>query len=148
MKICKNCSVKKDFSLFRKLARNVDGYDSDCKECRRIKDKNTYYNNLNKSRKDAIKYKNKTRDNIRDLVYKYLLNKECLDCGISNPVLLEFDHKVNKKFTIGNMLKDGVSKETLFFEIEKCDIRCCNCHRLKTAKDFKYYRYTKYYNTK
>ena len=31
--------------------------------------------------------------------------------------------------------RDGASWETLLSEIEKCVVRCANCHRRKTARE-------------
>ena len=69
----------------------------------------------------------------------------CMDCGETNPIVLEFDHinSKEKSFNISNalMTKSYVSWEFLFQEIEKCDIRCANCHRIKTAKDYGFWKF-------
>ena len=38
------------------------------------------------------------------------------------------------------MVKRAVSLDTLKKEIDKCEIRCANCHRRKTAKQFNFYK--------
>ena len=60
-------------------------------------------------------------------------NRPCMDCGIQYPPhVMDFDHVRGKKdFYIGQF---GRSKSTscLQAEIEKCDVVCANCHRLRT----------------
>lgn len=67
----------------------------------------------------------------------YLKDKSCVDCRISDPVVLDFDHRVleEKKYNISQMMPShnwSVIKE----EIDKCDAVCANCHRKRTAKQF------------
>tara|TARA_R110001632_G_scaffold187568_1_gene307989 strand:- start:357 stop:707 length:351 start_codon:yes stop_codon:yes gene_type:complete len=63
---------------------------------------------------------------------------ECIDCGESNPLVLDFDHvRGNKKMCISNMVRNSYSIETIQKEIEKCEIRCSNCHRIVTHKRIK-----------
>jgi len=54
----------------------------------------------------------------------------CKDCGIKDHRVLDFDHVGPKEFNLAK--GDGVSREKLLAEIAKCEIRCANCHRLKT----------------
>ncbi len=57
----------------------------------------------------------------------------CVDCGESNPVVLEFDHvRGKKRRAIADMVGNYYSIETIKKEIRKCEIRCANCHRKKT----------------
>ena len=57
----------------------------------------------------------------------------CVDCGESNPVVLEFDHvQGEKRKAISDMVCNYYSIETIKEEIRKCEIRCANCHRKKT----------------
>ncbi len=57
--------------------------------------------------------------------------------------MLDFDHvKGDKIENVSIMINSGASLERLILEIEKCEIRCANCHRRKTAKDFGSYRLT------
>ena len=57
----------------------------------------------------------------------------CVDCGESNPVVLDFDHVCGvKKRAIADMVGNYYSIETIKKEIRKCQIRCSNCHRKKT----------------
>ena len=69
-------------------------------------------------------------------VLRYLASHPCVDCGIANVIVLEFDHRDprNKLANVGSMI---TSKrwQRVQAEIEKCDVRCVNCHRRKTARD-------------
>lgn len=58
----------------------------------------------------------------------------CFDCGIFYPhYVMDFDHRNPKEKveTIARMISlVGVSK--ILEEIEKCDLVCANCHRIRT----------------
>jgi hypothetical protein len=56
----------------------------------------------------------------------------CVDCGINNHIILDFDHLRNKKYNISRMIHDGFSWKAIKKEIEKCEIVCANCHRIRT----------------
>lgn len=65
---------------------------------------------------------------------EYLINKSCLDCGKSDYRILEFDHVSGKKNkNVSTLMAQKYSKTKVFDEIQKCDIVCCNCHRIRTA---------------
>jgi hypothetical protein len=57
-----------------------------------------------------------------------------VDCGETDPVVLEFDHVRDKLKDIGYMVTVGFSWSAIQLEIEKCEVRCANCHRRKTAR--------------
>lgn len=57
----------------------------------------------------------------------------CADCGVVYPdCCFDFDHRdpTKKKFTIGELM-NRMSLEVLLQEIEKCDLVCSNCHRIR-----------------
>jgi len=56
----------------------------------------------------------------------------CVDCGETDPVVLEFDHIGPKLFNIGQDLPYR-SWPSILAEIEKCEVVCANCHRRRTA---------------
>jgi hypothetical protein len=68
---------------------------------------------------------------------RYLLSffegHPCVDCGESDPVVLEFDHLSDKSFAIGTKLVQ-FAWQTILDEIEKCEVVCANCHRRRTAR--------------
>jgi len=75
----------------------------------------------------------------RFITFNYLLGHPCVDCGENNPVCLEFDHIDPKKkiTTISDMIVGyNYSIEDLILEINKCEIRCGNCHAKRTSKMF------------
>jgi hypothetical protein len=57
----------------------------------------------------------------------------CVDCGETDPLVLEFDHVRDKFFDIGAGLPDR-NWQTILKEIAKCEVVCANCHRRRTAK--------------
>jgi len=78
----------------------------------------------------------------RRLFIKDLKNKPCLDCGNSYPPeCMDFDHRdpKDKDGEINKLIK-SYSLERILREIEKCDLICSNCHRIRTRKqiDLKY----------
>lgn len=66
----------------------------------------------------------------------FLKDHPCIDCGEKDPVVLEFDHreKKDKKYGIAALLGRSYSLQKLMLEVEKCDVRCSNCHRRRTSK--------------
>lgn len=55
----------------------------------------------------------------------------CVDCGNVDIRVLDFDHVRGTKLTGVSMLV-GYRIERILAEIAKCEVRCANCHRIKT----------------
>jgi len=65
---------------------------------------------------------------------KYLLSHPCVDCGNKDVRVLEFDHVRGIKYKqVTNLLQGSWNK--IFEEIEKCEVRCANCHKIKTDSE-------------
>ncbi len=92
-----------------------------------------------KKKEDLYKAQKRHRVKVRGKLFEYLSTKKCIDCGETDPVVLDFDHvKPKNKFKqISTMLSGHWSWKSLSKEIEKCEIRCANCHRRKTYVQFK-----------
>lgn len=76
--------------------------------------------------------------NIQFLV-EYLKTHSCIDCDESNPLVLEFDHVRGKKLErVSSLVSTGKSLKSIKAEIAKCEVRCANCHRIKTAHQLNY----------
>ena len=59
----------------------------------------------------------------------------CVDCGESDPIVLEFDHLRDKKWNVSEMISGAFPWTTVELELEKCVVRCANCHRRKTSAE-------------
>lgn len=94
-----------------------------------------------KNRVDLYTAQKRHRVKVRQILLEYLSERECIDCGEKDPIVLDFDHKDPKaKFKgIHRMLAGHYSWDSLLKEIEKCEIRCANCHRRKSYVQFKYW---------
>lgn len=92
-----------------------------------------------KHRTDLYAAQRRHRERVRVELLNYLKTKSCIDCGEMDPVVLEFDHKIPeiKYKTIAKMLSGHYSWKSVLDEIQKCDIRCANCHKRKTYTQFK-----------
>jgi hypothetical protein len=72
------------------------------------------------------------RASINAHIAGHLVANHCVDCGESDPIVLDFDHVEEKRFNIANAAWKLVSISVLADEISRCVIRCANCHRRKT----------------
>lgn len=133
--ICKRCNIEKPEEEFPPNGNKRKS--SYCKICKREYDKEFYARTIEK-RKERKKVNSKViRDRNNKYIREYLENNCCVDCGEKDPIVLEFDHKHDKKYNVSDMTT--LSIEYLQKEIDKCEIRCANCHRRKTAKQFGWY---------
>jgi hypothetical protein len=65
-------------------------------------------------------------------VLERLAAASCVDCGVADPLVLQFDHRPGqiKVMDIGRFISSGSALRLLAAELVKCDVRCANCHRL------------------
>lgn len=78
----------------------------------------------------------------RDRVIEYFKKNPCVDCGDTRPVVLEFDHRdpKTKEYNVAELLQNAYPWEKIKKEIDKCDVRCANCHQRKTSIGNNYYK--------
>ena len=83
----------------------------------------------------AVRHNKKARERNRNYVLEYLRSHPCIDCEEGDIIVLEFDHVKGEKICeISTAANSGWSLERLKKEIEKCEVRCANCHRRATHK--------------
>jgi hypothetical protein len=73
-------------------------------------------------------------------VYAQLADAQCTDCGLADPLVLEHDHVGEKRANVMRLAWSEHSLEVLAREIAQCEVRCCNCHRRKTADSRRWVR--------
>lgn len=88
------------------------------------------------ARADGSAYKSK-QNNRQTKVAKAAKIKEatgCADCPRSLPYYaLDFDHvRGEKRASVSKLIADGYAWEIVLEEIEKCEVVCATCHRLRT----------------
>ena len=79
---------------------------------------------------DKAKINDKTRiDKNKNFVFRYKRRYGCQDCGIKNPIVLDFHHFKDKINNVATLIRNyGLFK--LKDEIRKCILLCANCHRI------------------
>lgn len=102
--------------------RRIGNYHKICKTCTTYKTK--------QRRLEKIKYINQVK----------LTIGKCLHCDRKvddkNFMCFDFDHLRDKSYDISSMnTKVGRCLKKIQEEIDKCQLLCCYCHRIKTAKD-------------
>ena len=76
-----------------------------------------------------------SKERNRKFVIEYLKTHPCVDCGNSDIRVLEFDHVIGtKEENISHTVRNAWSLKRLMLEIDKCEVRCCNCHRIVTIE--------------
>lgn len=67
---------------------------------------------------------------------EYKVARGCVDCGYrGHAEALEFDHLPGfaKRADVAALLHRGKTRNQLLEEINKCELVCANCHRVRTA---------------
>ena len=101
-----------------------------------------YYQNMTPEQKkkfNALVVENTKRyvKRNQEYVLTILQHSCCIDCSEADPVVLDFDHvdREEKFRSVAKLIRQGAALVKLQAEIDKCVVRCANCHRRKTAKE-------------
>ncbi|KKR56794.1 MAG: hypothetical protein UU05_C0027G0006 [Candidatus Curtissbacteria bacterium GW2011_GWA1_40_47] len=140
VKLCTHCLQNKPLSDFNFKIKSKGILHSHCKNCSRTFIRNHYYNNRQYYLLKAKRRNEEIRTFLRRYLWNYLKKHACVDCGETDPVVLEFDHLKDKLIEVTRLVRNGPSIDKVRNEIEKCEIRCANCHRRKTAIQFGWYK--------
>ena len=105
------------------------------KERSREYGKEWYYKNHESRLKHIRDFRTNKRKLYLNKIVQYLKSHPCVDCGQDNIMTLEFDHLGNKKDNVMHMVKILKNWKLIELEIAKCEIRCSNCHKIKTYKN-------------
>lgn len=144
-KFCPQCLRARKREFFAKDSKRYDGLNGYCKECLDVLQKLSRSKKPLKYKKIADAWIKKHPHNTelkrkqhyarRMLTLLALKTFPCVDCNnMFHPAAMDFDHRVGtiKKATISDLVKSKHYK--LMREINKCDLVCSNCHRVRTYK--------------
>jgi hypothetical protein len=146
MKTCSKCLESKAFTEFFIKYTKTGRLHAQCKSCHK-KYRQTYYKaHYARYRENYLKRAKHRRQTIKSALRKkmleYLSNKYCEICGFDDIRTLDFDHidPSVKNFSISRGMSDCLSWDDILKEIKKCRILCANCHKIRTAEQFNWYR--------
>ena len=113
------------------------------KEKQRKWSKAHYENN----KQSYIDRNTKKKNEIKSYIRQYKEHRGCMDCGGKYPsYVLDLDHRdpSKKSFTPAHLYRTN-SWNKMIIELEKCDVVCANCHRIRT-KERGYKKHENWYN--
>jgi hypothetical protein len=136
-KVCTGCGLERPISEFPVKHKKTGARGTWCRACRSAYGKEHYQQNRGAYLARTKARRHRERDSYWAWLMTYLQSHPCVDCGETDPVVLTFDHRdlKDKTDTIGRLLSRSGWKVFLA-EVAKCDVRCANCHRLRTAQQF------------
>jgi hypothetical protein len=85
-------------------------------------------------RQERLEQGRKRRFNARELV-SLIKSVPCADCNIQYPVcVMDLDHVRGVKFkNVSTMIDNTAGLKSIMAEVDKCEVVCSNCHRIRTA---------------
>src|SRR5438105_13512244 len=141
-RVCTQCGQELSISEFNYRDRARAVFHTRCRHCTR-----TYFREYYARHREVyvirIRKKNAAERRCnRDQVLAYLRTHPCVDCGETDPVVLQFDHldRTKKIRNVGDLLRIRVPWSRILAEIEKCSVRCANDHQRRTAEQFGWYK--------
>ena len=130
---CYRCGELKGVDEFSWRRKARGQRDSFCRPCRSAYGKEHYVANRQRYIDQAQILTRRLRLERTRYLIEYFVAHPCVDCGETDPIVLEFDHLRDKRFDISAALH-GRNWQTVLDEIEKCEVVCANCHRRRTAR--------------
>jgi hypothetical protein len=104
---CSKCGLDLPASGFNKR-RNANFY-AYCKPCMSVYSRNHYLANASDYKRRRRESQKRYRLRNRSYIIDYLKSHPYVDCGESDPVILEFDHIGYKEIEISNFSRRAVS---------------------------------------
>ena len=144
-KVCTYCGLERDAENdFNWQYKNRGKRQARCKYCQSELSKLHYQNNKQTYNERTRIHKAQVLAENSSHISTYLSRHPCVDCGQADIRLLEFDHVIGQKSReISDLLTWGFNWPTIEAEIAKCEVRCANCHRIKSIEHGGGWRSTK-----
>ena len=131
LKTCSTCRRPLERSGFSRRTASPDGLQPRCKDCWR-----DWYVAHQDAHIAAVRARAVRRVAAHRLrLAEHLRQHPCVDCGETDLRVLDFDHRdrADKRGEVSRLVF-SVSWARLEQEIARCDVRCSNCHRRRTAQ--------------
>jgi hypothetical protein len=124
---CPNCGVTRSAADFTDRGTR-------CLDCRRAAGRAHYGANREYYLAKARRRTERVVQETRAWLLTYFREHPCVDCGNDDVRVLEFDHRdgATKLRAIAVLAGQGFGLARVKAEIEQCDVRCANCHRIRT----------------
>jgi hypothetical protein len=130
---CSRCKSEKPDEEFAWRRRAKEQRDTYCRPCRAEYKQEPYKANKARYIASARQRKKALIEERNQYLVTFLRENPCVDCGEEDPIVLEFDHLREKRFSISEGLQ-GRRWQDVLDEIAKCEVVCANCPRRRTAK--------------
>jgi hypothetical protein len=136
-RVCCTCRQAKSVGEFALKNKQRGTRSTKCRACQAAYSRDHYQRNRATYIKRAAARRKRDRETCRQQLFDYLLAHPCVDCGETDPIVLEFDHRDRslKRGSISRLIGQ-FTWAVVELEIASCDVRCANCHRQRTAQQF------------
>jgi hypothetical protein len=125
---------------FNRKSSRADGLQEVCRECNR-KSSRKYYRQHRAHHLSVIRERTLAQKAASiAFITGYLRHHPCVDCGASDIRVLDFDHRPGciKRDGVMQLVRNGFGLSTIENEIDKCEVRCRNCHAIVTYERMGY----------
>ena len=141
-KRCSTCRLTLPPEAFSTRRASRDGLQNRCRACWRA----DYVANQETRKAAAAATALAKLRSHRDRLQQYLEENPCIDCGEDDIRCLDFDHRdpSTKLANVSQLVATHVRWQRILEEIEKCDVRCANCHRKRTAEQQQSWRHQRW----
>jgi hypothetical protein len=134
-KTCIDCKETKPLTDFHR--KKGEKRKPRCRDCENARVRKRYHADARyrKRRTAKVAANVKARVNRMKAKIDVLKDVPCADCGQKwPPVAMDFDHRdpKAKRENVCTMVNDGLAWKTIKAEIDKCDVVCACCHRLRS----------------
>jgi hypothetical protein len=92
MKTCRACGQEKPQDEFNWRNKVKGKRNPTCRECMKLYIRKHYENNVPYYVEKAMRRKRVYKEQTYKLLFEYFRLHPCIDCGESDPIVLEFDH--------------------------------------------------------
>jgi hypothetical protein len=134
---CSACGLSKPVEAFAFSEVATGRLQWYCRACHAAYRRAHYLRNRAEYIRQAEAQIERRRLDNRRRVRLYLLSHPCVDCGEADPLVLDLDHRdPEEKVQAVTWLARRKPWSIVAAEIDKCDVRCANCHRIRTATQF------------
>jgi len=130
---CGRCGELKPIGDFAWRRRKRGQRDNMCGPCRSAYGREHYLANRQKYIDAEARRKPSRLVARTKWLVEFFRSHPCVDCGETDPLVLEFDHLRDKRFEVTDQFASRSWQEILD-EIAKCEVVCANCHRRRTAR--------------